>query len=103
MSTSTPERVETPTDWRIYRASGTPHDEIDRLPPPPPGRRFTGGPPLDLEAESLPGPRRAGAYQAADHTIELVNAALYLRRPLLVTGKPGIGKSTLAQSIAEEL
>jgi MoxR-like ATPase len=105
MTTSTPERVETPVDWRIYRASGTPHDEIDRLPPPPPWRMFNGGPPLDLPEEGLPGPnggRREGAYQADDHTIELVNAALYLRRPLLVTGKPGIGKSTLALSIAQE-
>jgi MoxR-like ATPase len=33
----------------------------------------------------------------------MVNAALYLRRPLLVTGKPGTGKSTLAYSVAREL
>ncbi|WP_223198810.1 AAA family ATPase [Solihabitans fulvus] len=33
----------------------------------------------------------------------MVNAALYLRRPLLVTGKPGTGKSTLAHSVAREL
>jgi MoxR-like ATPase len=35
--------------------------------------------------------------------LETVNAALFLRRPLLVTGKPGTGKSTLAYSIAHEL
>ena len=35
--------------------------------------------------------------------VNAVNAAIYLRRPLLVTGKPGIGKSSLAKSIAEEL
>jgi MoxR-like ATPase len=33
----------------------------------------------------------------------MVNAALYLRRPLLVTGRPGTGKSTLAFRIAREL
>ncbi|WP_308197927.1 AAA family ATPase [Saccharopolyspora soli] len=33
----------------------------------------------------------------------MVNAALYLRRPLLVTGRPGIGKSSLAYLIAREL
>ncbi|AGM07149.1 AAA ATPase [Amycolatopsis keratiniphila] len=33
----------------------------------------------------------------------MVNAALCLRRPLLVTGRPGTGKSTLAYLIAEEL
>jgi MoxR-like ATPase len=107
MTTSTPERAQAPADWRIYRATGVPHDEIDRLPPPPPWRVFTGGPALELPEQGLPEPaagaRRAAAYQADDHTIELVNAALYLRRPLLVTGKPGIGKSSLAQSIAREL
>jgi MoxR-like ATPase len=33
----------------------------------------------------------------------VVNAAIVLRRPLLVTGKPGTGKSTLAYAIAWEL
>jgi MoxR-like ATPase len=32
-----------------------------------------------------------------------VNAALILRRPLLVTGRPGVGKSTLAYQISREL
>ncbi len=35
--------------------------------------------------------------------IEAVNAAIYLRRPLLVTGKPGSGKTSLAYAIAYEL
>ncbi len=33
----------------------------------------------------------------------MVNAALYLRRPLLITGRPGTGKSSLAYAIAYEL
>jgi MoxR-like ATPase len=33
----------------------------------------------------------------------MVNAALYLRRPLLVTGRPGSGKSSLAYRVAREL
>jgi MoxR-like ATPase len=33
----------------------------------------------------------------------MVNAALLLRRPLLVTGKPGTGKSSLAYAVAHEL
>ena len=37
------------------------------------------------------------------HELDMVNAALYLRRPLLVTGKPGTGKSSLAFRIAREL
>ena len=42
-------------------------------------------------------------FQASDKEIEVVNAAIHLRRPLLVTGKPGTGKTTLAYAIAHEL
>ncbi|HEU5109466.1 MAG TPA: MoxR family ATPase [Micromonosporaceae bacterium] len=37
------------------------------------------------------------------HEVNMVNAALYLRRPLLVTGRPGTRKSSLAWQIAREL
>ncbi|WP_218003250.1 AAA family ATPase [Nocardia concava] len=42
-------------------------------------------------------------FQTTDPVIEAVNAALILRRPLLVTGRPGSGKSTLIESVAAEL
>ncbi len=35
--------------------------------------------------------------------MDVVNAALRLRRPLLVTGAPGTGKSSLAHAVAAEL
>jgi MoxR-like ATPase len=35
--------------------------------------------------------------------IDAVNAAIHLRRPLLVTGAPGAGKTSLAYAIAHEL
>jgi len=38
-----------------------------------------------------------------EKVIEAVNAAIYLRRPLLVTGQPGSGKTSLAYAIAREL
>ena len=39
----------------------------------------------------------------SDELLHAVNSAIYLRRPLLVTGDPGIGKSSLAKSIAHRL
>lgn len=47
--------------------------------------------------------REASHHRPGETERELVNAALYLRRPLLVTGAPGSGKSTLAHSVAYEL
>ena len=96
-------------DWRIYRGGGQRYDGIDRLPPPPRWRRFQDrdGGEAPLIEQALPvddaSSQRAVGYQVGDETIEMVNAALYLRRPLLVTGRPGTGKSTLAYSIAHEL
>jgi MoxR-like ATPase len=94
-------------DWLIYKGSGQPHDGILRLPPPPPWRTFWGGPPTAFSPTGTAGRSarrmRNLAYQADERTVELVNTALYLRRPLLVTGDPGVGKSTLAYAVAAEL
>jgi MoxR-like ATPase len=87
------------SEWLIYRGQGGQHDDIERLPDPPAWRTFE----QDATRRRLGDQRRATTYQASDEEIELVNAALYLRRPLLVTGKPGTGKSTLAYSVAHEL
>lgn len=46
---------------------------------------------------------RGKKYQAEAHEIDLVNAALLLRRPLLINGPPGAGKSSLAYAVAYEL
>ncbi len=95
--------------WHIYLGTGEPHDGIERLPDPPPWRRFDGTPsaePLDTDGDLgvRPGVRgRAAAYRPDHDVVDTVNAALYLRRPVLVTGKPGTGKSTLAFSLAHEL
>ena len=98
------------SDWFIYRDVGGPDpDKINDLPEPPPWRRFDAPvvpyevPPLDSSTSRRLGARRVPLPVQDPGTLELINAALYLRRPLLVTGPPGAGKSTLAHSVAYEL
>ena len=100
------------SEWPIYTGTGVPHDGIDHLPDPPNWRTFDGGPPLPSPQHADPDTvRRLGkrdghpdeVWVPTKHEIQMVNAALFLRRPLLVTGRPGTGKSTLAYSVAEEL
>lgn len=84
------------TDWRIFRGGAVPHDDIKQLPPPPPWRDFR----MPEVQQHL---QRGEAHQASEEEIRMVNAALYLRRPLLVMGPPGCGKSSLAYAVAHEL
>ncbi|MBP0462174.1 AAA family ATPase [Streptomyces montanisoli] len=99
------------SEWLIYRGAGEPHEGITRLPPPPPWRDFTG---RDTSSHETDGDEsadrrlgvhrhRAELHRPGAEELEMINAALYLRRPLLVTGSPGAGKSTLAHSVAAEL
>jgi MoxR-like ATPase len=95
-------------DWQVYRGTGIPRNQPYDLPPSPPWRRFDGGPviavpPADVALLSPGDEWRAVNYRADSEAVEMVNAALYLRRPLLVTGKPGTGKSSLAFAVAREL
>ena len=83
------------TDWKIFQGNNT-QDTNWTLPEPPSWRDFN-------NSNSDPKKRRAETFQARSEEIDLVNAALYLRRPLLVTGKPGTGKTSLAYAVAYEL
>ncbi|WP_406299934.1 ATP-binding protein [Embleya sp. NBC_00888] len=76
-------------DWLIFRGDGTSRRAV--LPQGPPWRRF--------------GPEHASPqrYVIGADEVDVVNTALHLRRPLLVTGRPGSGKTTLAHAIADEL
>lgn len=98
--------------WPVYLGTGEPHDGVEQLPPPPPWRQFDGSPvlePPDERGAGASGRRRLGdvaratTYRGDHHEVALINSALLLRRPLLVTGRPGAGKSTLAYAIAHEL
>ncbi|WP_447041370.1 AAA family ATPase [Streptomyces sp. DSM 118878] len=90
-------------DWQIYTGSRVPHDGVARLPDPPPWRTFTGGPPLRTPPGDSGNQHAAASYHPSADAVRQVNAALYLRRPLLVTGAPGTGKSSLAYAVAHEL
>jgi MoxR-like ATPase len=99
--------------WWIYHGHGLPPADNAKpveLPDPPSWRTFDGGPPLPTppasDAEFLRRigvPSKVSAAEASLEEILTVNAALYLRRPILVTDKPGTGKSCLAYKIAREL
>lgn len=47
--------------------------------------------------------KNADYVKNAEKVINTVNAALYLRRPILITGRPGSGKTSLAYAIAHQL
>ncbi|MEV6472898.1 AAA family ATPase [Streptomyces sp. NPDC051657] len=97
------------SNWRIFQGVADPHDGIDGLPDPPPWRDFRQDgattTPFDRERHEGSGRRlpQSSPYYADDRVVEAVNTALYLRRPLLITGEPGAGKSTLADAVAREL
>jgi MoxR-like ATPase len=83
-------------DWRLFRGDQQPRQVA--FPAPPPWRRF-GRP----GAPSPGGAAPARPYLIGQVQADIINAALHLRRPLLVTGHPGTGKSSLAHAIAHEL
>jgi MoxR-like ATPase len=87
------------SDWRIFQGDGKqkqPEDVQKRLPQPPSWRKF------DINKDERD-KKRGETFQIRADEVELVNAALYLRRPLLITGKPGTGKTSLAYAVAYEL
>ncbi|MFI1763429.1 AAA family ATPase [Streptomyces sp. NPDC020800] len=83
-----------------YRGTGVPplnDAELPKLPVPPPWR----APVRQQRAGSRKDP--ATTYRPIPGLVDAVNAALHLRRPLLLTGRAGSGKSTVIQQIAAEL
>ena len=86
-----------PPPWRSFKANEqSPYKK--GVPDMPEEQRRRG------EKFRLPHQAPNGALTKAGEEVRLaVNAAIKLRRPLLVTGTPGTGKTSLAYAIAHEL
>ncbi len=116
------------TDWKLYqgvtvspegeKSLAAPHDEIaamlgedDKFCPP--WRNFRqrhkafqkqhNAPDAPLPAAPAEPDERGESFRPTPDMVEMVNVAIYLRRPLLITGKPGTGKSSLIYAVAREL
>ncbi|CCK30153.1 ATPase [Streptomyces davaonensis JCM 4913] len=95
----------------LYQGTGAqvpyaPYEDRE-WPAGPPWRTFATEPrmpepPDDEEADRRLGPPEVRRTPLPEE-VRMVNAALLLRRPLLVTGRPGVGKSGLAYRISREL
>lgn len=100
-----------PSWWHYHGDGLAATDETRlRLPEPPPWRTFRSAPDQppppddDEEIDRKLGRVDATLVRTADaHECDMVNAAVLLRRPLLVTGNPGTGKSSIAFRLAREL
>ncbi len=110
------------TNWKLFHGNCSEPDPLEEIPDRPPWRSFL---PIEqvneeednqywdtLEAKAQENQRainRGRSFQIQtdkngySEIVDAVNAAIHLRRPLLVTGVPGSGKTTLAYAIAYEL
>ena len=115
-------------NWQVFQGNHQQDGErIHQLPPPPPWRQFRVRPQsteaatayeqrltdywdqlqeLAEDQENARDRLRGENFRIRSdqrNVIEAVNAALSLRRPLLITGRPGSGKTSIAYAIAYEL
>lgn len=93
-----------PMDWKIFSGFRSSHEGLAKLPVPPWRRSDPVTTPETFSEEALQrDATKAAPFLPDKNMIAAVNTSLYLRRPLLLTGKPGTGKSTLIYKVAQEL
>src|SRR5262249_6461132 len=76
--------------WKLFQGDGQVRDVC--FPPPPPWRNL-----------ARAAAHRGETYRPTEREVDMVNAALHLRRPLLIEGPPGSGKSSLVYAVQREL
>lgn len=91
------------SNWYVYQGDGRQREQTPELPQAPTWRRLEKADRDVVEKQEGNRTMRRHVLQVTEDERILVNAAIYLRRPLLVTGLPGTGKSSLARAIAYEL
>jgi MoxR-like ATPase len=103
----TPPELPPAPPWRNFEPGSSPHpyeefkphvvEYLDGVPDMPESQRNRG------KVFRLPREKDGELTEKGKELRLAVNAAIHLRRPLLVTGNPGCGKTSLAYAIAEEL
>ena len=110
--------------WKQFLGNGQ-SQPLTTMPPAPAWRQFMAdadftkvaeesdrrwGAVQNLADKDLRGKERGESFRLEDvdtdayrDVLNAVNAALHLRRPLLITGKPGSGKTSLTYAVAHEL
>lgn len=82
-----------PSWWIVGPGNTPPNGGLANLKEAPPWRTFGATPDAD----------RGKDFKIDPKQFDVINAAILLRRPLLVRGKPGVGKTTLAYAVARQL
>lgn len=92
------------TEFNIFKSEREQAGWPKESPPMPPWRKFTRSTsPTGADNQEDQQSYRGRTYCPTDDEVRAVNAAIHLRRPLLLTGDPGCGKSSLAYAIAWRL